>query len=425
MDIYNPQVKDKERIDIASSAITMYSCGPTIFKPPFLGHWRAYLNIDLLTRTLQYLGYSIDHAMGITDILNLEKIDVSKRKKEFSIESFNLGSLSELSDKILSQFKREASLLNVFLPRMRRTSECIDDQIAFLERLLERRLAYISKEGLFFDSSSLDLGPDFALWIFSDHSRVMEWDSQWGRGLPTWDLSCAVVGKILIGDQVDIRTGGISYMNKHHKNERILLESLTNVVPRARYRFYNEFLIVNDEDLGERPTLDQIVDVGIDPLSFRYIVLCSHYRSQIRLTMNALKNANFSLRSLKKRIPKESNGELRSDLTNDYLERFKKTIEDDINTPTALVVAWDTIKSDKLNDVEKRFLLGNYDSIFGLNLLEERKANISHHILSLIKEREAKRAMKQWDAADRIRNEIIKGGYNVQDTPRGTRVLTF
>jgi len=253
----------------------------------------------------------------------------------------------------------------------------------------------------------------------------MEWDSPWGIGFPGWHIECSAMSTKYLGQPFDIHCGGIDHIPIHHTNEIAQSEAAYDK-PMAKYWLHGEFLVMGEKRMGKSEgnfiTLSDLEEKGYHPLSYRYFCLTAHYRSPLRFTWTALESAQralFRLYENMKRYPQEN-----ASYDKKYEEEFHKAINDDLDMPKALAITWELVKDDQVPPEVKRATLLQFDKVLGLSLNNppEIKIEIPEEIWKLVEERELARKNKDWEKADKIREEIRNKGYIIEDTPQGPRV---
>ncbi len=447
--LYNTLKRKKEEFSPSKETVEIYTCGPTVYEYAHIGNLRAYIFEDILKRTLVYNNYNVKHVMNITDVGHLtsdedtgdDKVEASAKKKKKTAK--------EIIDYYTAVFKKDIAELNILNPDLFiKASETIKEQQDVIKILEKKSFTYIIDDGVYFDTSKLknygelamldkvSLKPgarvavgekknetDFALWKFSpkDGGRQMEWDSPWGIGFPGWHTECVAMAKMHFDFPFDIHCGGVDHICVHHTNEIAQSEAAYGKNP-AKIWMHCEFVVGKDGKMskskGEITTLELLEKKAYHPLSLRYLALNAHYRSKLEFSYEALSNAQNSLQKMKMKVQ-----ELRSEkkeVSSLYKEKFKKAINDDLNTPQALAVAWNVLKDQNLKKEEKYNLLIDFDRVFGLNLEEEQK--IPENIKEMAKEREMARRKKDFEKADEIRKEIESLGYTVEDTEKECKI---
>ncbi len=474
MKLYNTLNRKKEEFKpIKEKEIGMYTCGPTVYWYAHVGNLRTYIFEDILKRALEYNGYNVKHVMNITDVGHLTSDSDSGEDKLEKGAKKERKSVWDIAQFYTDQFLKDIKLLNIENPNVLiKATDTIKEQIEFIKDLEKKGFAYTIKDGVYFDTSKLDKygrlwGPkekkdlrgrieevkekknktDFALWKFSpkNEKRQMEWDSPWGKGFPGWHTECVVMSAKELGVPFDIHCGAVDHVSIHHTNEIAQAEAAYDK-PLSNYWIHGEFLTLKggkmSKSLGNIITLGSLIEKGINPLAFRYLCLGVHYRSKLIFSEESIEFALNSLNKLYEKVielkdsPKNELGKKYQE----YKDKFKESINDDLNISKALALSWDLIKDKDISDYEKYELLIDFDKVFGLrlSLLESHKNNSKYTIKTinkdgipiwtsditilpkdiqeLIKKREDARNNKDWDMADKARKEIEDKGWVVEDS---------
>ncbi|MGE4554923.1 MAG: cysteine--tRNA ligase [Candidatus Paceibacterota bacterium] len=487
--LYNTLTRKKEIFKpLKDKVVRLYTCGPTVYSYVHLGNLRTYLFEDILKRTLIFNGYKVIHVLNITDVGHLfSDSDEGEDKIEKAAEK-EKKSAQEIANFYTRYFFSALKKLNILPPDYTpRASRFIKDYLIFIKELEKKGFTYITQDGIYFDTSRLkDYGKltgqsfsslaeslkagarvpfspekrnitDFALWKFSpkDKKRQMEWDSFWGKGFPGWHIECAVLslkfltkvfenGKLNLKkfEPIDIHCGGIDHIPIHHTNEIAEVEALTNK-PFCRFWLHSEFLVFKEEkmakSLGNVIQLEDLIKKGFSPLAFRYLFLTSHYRSPLEFSFKSLEAAQNSLNNiydfLKSLLWEKNflkNKKNRAFSLKKYSNEFLQSINDDLNTPSALATLWNLIaeynkaKKEKphlLSPQEVLKLLFNFDKILGLDFQKIKLEKIPQKIKKLVSQREKYRQEKNWPLADEIREKIKKEGYLIEDTVWGPKII--
>ncbi|MGB9857722.1 MAG: cysteine--tRNA ligase [Dictyoglomaceae bacterium] len=453
--LYNTLTRKKEVFKpINPPFVGMYTCGPTVYNYAHIGNLRTYIFEDILKRVLLYNGYRVKHVMNITDVGHLtsdadegeDKIELEAKK-----ERKNAWQIAEF---YTEAFKRDIKKLNILEPDIWcKATEHIDDFIALIKVLEEKGYTYRTSDGIYFDTSKLpdygklagqdlegilpgarvEVNPekknpwDFALWKFSPKNvkRQMEWDSPWGVGFPGWHIECSAMSTKYLGQPFDIHCGGIDHIPIHHTNEIAQSEAAYDK-PMANYWLHGEFLVLGEKRMGKSEgnfiTLSVLEEKGYNPLAYRYFCFTAHYRSPLKFTWFAIDSAQRALNRLYeniKRYPKQD-----VEFHKEYEEKFHLAINDDLDMPKALSIVWELIRDDTVAPEVKRATLIQFDKVLGLSLDSppEIKIEVPEEIWNLLEERERARKEKNWELADKIREEIKNKGYIVEDTPQGPRI---
>jgi len=438
----------------------VYSCGPTVYARQHLGNLRTYVFADLLNRSLRFFGFDVRHVINITDVGHLvSDADTGDDKMEKAARE-QKQSAWEIAAHWTRVFQADLAKLHCRPPDVWcKATDHIAEQIAMIGVLEAKGFTYRSADGIYFDVSKdphygelarLDLeaqaasarmerasdkrnAADFALWKLADPNaprRQMEWDSPWGRGFPGWHIECSAMSVKHLGPRFDIHTGGSDHIPVHHTNEIAQTESALDVRPWVRIWMHGGWLMFDGSKIskstgGSVLNLDELVAQGFDPLAFRYFLLGGHYRQQLSYSDDAIKGAQTAYRRLLRHTE-----ELSSDPTSfgsaeaDALRaRFRTAIGDDLNTPRALAVIWEAVRSEKIGSREKYALLFEGDAVLALGLAEARVAVVESDadLDALVRERDEARAAKNWKRADEIRNLFKERGILIEDSPQGSR----
>ena len=437
--------------------VLMYTCGPTVYQQQHIGNLRPPLISDLVARVLRHAGYEVKRVLNITDVGHLvgdgdegeDKIAVSARKEKKTPK--------EIAEHYTQLYLDDLENIGIDIDDIRfpRATDYIREQIALAKTLEEKGLAYRLPDGLYFDTSRFlgygKLGnlsqaeliegarvakvegkrnpADFALWRRAKKGDLQMWDSPWGLGNPGWHIECSAMSRALLGPEIDIHMGGEDLASIHHNDEIAQSESASGR-PFVRYWLHNAFLNLEGEkiskSLGNVVYLSDVTARGYHPLALRYFYLQAHYRTPLTFSWGALAGAGAALArlwALSREVKEESRGVAES---SEPLEEFRAALRDDLATPQALGVLWESLKSDEFTPEEKWGLLTEADKTLGLMLVESpetKEPEAPLPVRALLVRREAARAAGDYAAADQLREEIEKSGYRVEDGPEGT-VLT-
>jgi cysteinyl-tRNA synthetase len=270
---------------------------------------------------------------------------------------------------------------------------------------------------------------DFALWKLNDK---IGFESPWGQGFPGWHIECSAMSVKYLGQPFDIHTGGIDLAPIHHNNEIAQSESSCGC-PLSNYWLHNEFLNIKDSKMakseGNFITLDTIEEKGYSPLSYRYFLLGSHYRTPTNFSWEALEASENAYKRLKifmmfldKQI-EQSEENARGEISESYVREFKEALENDLNTSEALAVVWKLAKNagDDISYADTKETLLDFDRVLGLSLEnnEFKVEEIPDEIKSLLNERQKAREDEDWARSDELRAEIESRGYIIKDSKDG------
>jgi len=432
----------------AGAAVGIYTCGPTVYDYQHIGNFRTFLFEDELKRVLEWNGYAVRHVMNITDVGHLTS-DADTGEDKMEKGSRRTGRTAwDIAKLYTEAFLEDMQRLNIEPPTvLPRATDHIAQQIEFIADLERNGYTYRTADGIYFDTSKqadygylarldkagleagkrVELGDkrnitDFALWKFSPPGakRQMEWPSPWGMGFPGWHIECSAMAQQYLGDYFDIHCGGEDHIPVHHTNE--IAQTEARVGTRlANFWMHGYFLLENDAKMaksaGEFLRIQALIDRGYDPLAFRYLCLTGHYRSQLNFTWDALDAAATGLDRMRRGFLAL---EARPDAQPDALlvEHFTAEINDDLNLPRALAVAWETLRGDLLEPV-KRATLERFDRVFGLGLAtwQPMQEQAPAEIEQMAQARAAARKARDWKEADRLRAAIHAAGWDVEDRP--------
>ncbi len=457
MKIYNTLTrKVEEFIPKDKNLVTMYTCGPTVYHFAHIGNLRCYIFEDILEKTLNYLGYNVKRCMNITDVGHLTSDSDSGEDKMLKGAKREHKSVMDIANFYTDCFKRDTASLNIKWPEIvSKATDNISYYIKIIEVLLEKGYAYLSGGNVYFDTSKLDdyykltnhkidemvVGvregveedsykknqADFVLWFtkskFDD--QELKWDSPWGLGYPGWHIECSGISVRYLGEDLDIHCGGVDNIFPHHTNEIAQSEAYLGH-SWCKYWIHGEHL--NDstgkmsKSKGEFLTVDLLKSKGYNPLSYRFMCLNSSYRKVLVFSYEALSNAENSYLKLKKKISTLSDdGDVSKDVYEEYDSKFRAYIGDDLNTANAITLIYDLLK-DSVNDSTKLSLIKAWDTVLSLDLLEDEsiEVNLDSEILEKIEFRNKAKLEKNYELADKIRDELLKDGIKLIDGRDGT-----
>lgn len=468
MKLYNTLSRKIEKfIPLKPGEVKLYSCGPTVYDYMHIGNLRKFVFDDTLRRTLQGNGFKVKHAMNITDVGHLVSDEDEGEDKLEKGAKREGKTVWETADHYILSFTKDVSTLNNLLPnvhrgndRYSRATDFIPEQIDVVNLLLTKGFAYQSKQAIYFDVSKLPSygeltgqklsekevatraeivtdknkrqPQDFALWFFTVGrfaSHDMHWPSPWGDGFPGWHLECSAIIHTLLGDPIDIHTGGVDNIGTHHVNEMAQTEAAFNH-KLANYWVHGEHLLVDNrrmgKSLGNFYTLTDVKEKGFDPLALRLLYLQAHYRSQMNFSWEALEGAQAFLNHLRAWAdlvfqPSLGHKPASPSPYNQALVQIKQALGDDLNSAKALAVL-----SKQSSDAEKsgvdagefKSFLVEVDKLLGLSLSDRK--DINNDVKKLISERDAARDQKNWGKADELRRKIEQQGIELLDTPHGS-----
>lgn len=414
--LYNTLSKEKEVFKpIDQEEIKVYSCGPTVYHYAHIGNLRAYVFAEILNNTLREAGYNVKHQINITDVGHLVS-DSDEGEDKMEKGSAREGkSVWDVAEFYTQAFYSDLKDLNINKDKFvwTKATDYIKEQIDMIKTLEEKGYTYNTSDGVYFDTSKfmdyaelgrLDLEglqkgkrvedeksekknkTDFALWKFSpaDEKRQMEWESPWGVGFPGWHIECSAMSRAILGNHLDIHTGGIDHIPTHHTNEIAQSEcSLDDGMRFVNYWMHVNFLNADKGKMsksdGEFLRLESIKEKDISPLAYKYLLLMTHYRKEIKFSFDSLDAANTAYLKLLKQVEKiklsadENLSEIQSSEPSEsiksYYEKFVNAMNDDLNTSIALATLWSLINDKDITPAEKYLSIKEMDKYFGLNLI--------------------------------------------------------
>lgn len=444
------------------NTVKLYTCGLTVYSQPHVGNWLGYIYWDVLVRTLEHEGYSVQRTQNITDVGHLTSDDDNgEDKMEKGARSEGVTAW-DVAEKYITIADHEAyDVLALKRPtHLVRATDLIEQQIAFARELEQKGLTYmIDGEGLYFDTSKLQdygklarldiagleagkrvavngkkLVTDFAIWKLSptNAKRDMEWDSPWGTGFPGWHLECSVIARETLGDQIDIHTGGIDHIPVHHTNEIAQTEGVTGKQFSSIWLHNNHIKIDGrkiSKSLGNSITLEDIRERGYDIAAFKLSALSKHYRTEGNFDWEILSSAQNRLNNWKRIAALRH--QLHATLKNDQMMSVQASVgalhealTNDLDTPAALAVidkAFGDIERTDPVSVDAHGLLQLLETIrdtLGIDVLTSTP-DISDDAKQAILARQRAREQKDWASSDRIRDELLASGIHIDDKTHG------
>ena len=475
MYLYNSATHKKEEFTTHTPGhVEMYTCGPTVYHFAHIGNLRSYIMEDVLEKFLRYDGYDVNRVMNITDVGHLTSDADEGEDKMLKGAKRENKTVMDIAKFYTDAFFADCAKLNIKTPDVvEPATNCIDSYINIVSTLIEKEYAYLAGGNVYFDSSKLsryyvfndhdedDLAVgvregveedtnkrnknDFVLWFTKSkfEDQALKWDSPWGVGYPGWHIECTGISLKHNGEYLDLHCGGIDNAFPHHTNEIAQSESFIGH-PWCKQWFHVAHLNTNDGKMskskGEFLTVSLLEEKGYDPLAYRYFCLQSHYRKALVFTWENLDNAVAAFNKLIARIANlKTEGEVEQEVFEQYKAKFVQQMGNDLNTSMGVTAIFDVLKA-KTNDATKLALLGDFDKVLSLSLLEKAAAKRAEQaaqqtakaesgytvtgegdpaIDALVMARyEAKKA-KNFAEADRIRDELKAQGIEIIDMKDG------
>ncbi len=453
--------KIEEFTPINPPNVGMYTCGMTVYDYAHIGHGRKYVGDDILRRVLTRFGYEVKHIQNVTDVGHLSS-DADEGEDKLEKGAAKTGkTVWEVAEFFTKHFYDSMDKLNVLRPDIIcKATEHLPEQIALIKALLTKGFAYDTPEAVYFDISKFsDYGKlfgqkleekktavretvktgehkkhpaDFTLWFkrvgrFADHT--MHWKSPFGDGFPGWHIECSAMSMKYLGDTFDIHTGGIEHTAVHHPNEVAQSESATGK-QFVRYWIHHGHLMFDGQkmskSLGNIVRIEDVEEKNIDPLALRYFYLTASYRKPINFTWKALAGSQKALQELRNHMTAKTRTNLSAEKLEKidvYRNKFSEALANDLNTPQALAVVWEVVKSN-IPSQDKYDLLMDFDEVLGLQLSDVNASSleIPEEITRLMNEREKLRQEKKFEEADNVRKKIEEKGFVIEDTSDGPQV---
>lgn len=449
MQLYNTFSRQLEAfVPISGKKVTVYTCGPTVYRDIHIGNLRTYLTTDILRRVLKANEYDVTSVMNITDVGHFRfSKDSNKVIDPIIDEAQKMGITPlELSKTYTDKFLKDAKKLNILdHDVMPKASDHIEEMIEVIKVLIDRGFAYETDGNVYFkvekfedygklSGNTLDKmdqlleavrvsvetdkkdSADFALWKKAE-DRVMSWPSPWGDGVPGWHIECSVMSMKYLGVSLDIHAGGEDLVFPHHEDEIAQSEAFSGE-QFVNTWVHTSFLSVEEEKMsrskGNVFLLNDLVGKGYSAMAFRYLTYQTHYRAKMNFTWEGLEGASIALKKLYDIAGKLPEGEGYADK---YEVEFLHVLNQDLNMPKALSIMWEMLRDVKVDDSQKSAALKRMDEILGLQILEtaQRITDIPYDVMELSRERDRLRKEGRFMLADQIRHKIENMGYEVLD----------
>lgn len=445
--------KVEEFTPIDPKQVKIYCCGPTVYNYQHIGNLKTYIFEDILVRTLRYFGYKVTHVMNITDVGHLvsdgdegeDKMTLAmKREKKKSYE---------IAEYYTDSFFKDCESLKILRPDIVcKATDHITEMIELIKKLELKGLTYLSGGNVYFDVSKfpeygklalLDLEKlkagarieidsnkrhpaDFVLWFTKSkfESQELQWDSPWGRGYPGWHIECSAMAIKYLGEQIDIHCGGIDHIPVHHTNEIAQSEGAIGK-KWVNFWLHSEFILLNKEKMSKsKGGFIVLSDLkAFEPLDYRYLVLGSHYRSQLNFSFEAMEGAKSSRNSLRSKARSLGRSDVEVSPEHEILNEFNAAIRADLNTPLALAKLRQILEDQRYQPELRLGALKTADLVLGLNVESWfNEELIPENIQALLAQRQSARDNKNWAESDRLRQEIQILGFNVEDSKGGQKI---
>ncbi len=458
-----PQTKDRK--------LTLYCCGPTVYGPAHIGNFRTFVMQDVLRRTLEACGQPVLHVRNITDV---DDKTIRQSREEGM-------TLAQFTQKWAEKFRSDCDALNLLPPTEEPSAVAnIPEQIALIERLIEKNHAYVTADGSVYfrvesfpsygrlsrlserqiltskersevdrlqrvssDEYSRENAADFALWKAAkpeDGENV--WQSPWGLGRPGWHIECSAMAMKYLGETIDIHSGGIDLLFPHHENEIAQSEAATGKT-FVRHWFHVQHLMVNSQkmskSLGNLYTLDDVVARGFTAAELRYCLLSGHYRQPLNFTWDSLNASRSALRKLVHFYTSLGGDPLTSrelqlappeerELDEGPFAEFWQEMFNDLNTPAALGKLFvrcgeilPHVENGHYSSSELKLMCAAFKRVIfalGLDFTPSRQ-HVPEKVRELAERRFLAKRARDFATADSLRKELQQMGWHVRDLRNG------
>jgi len=460
MHLYDTRTRQPEQIRPGTPGLLrMYACGPTVYRDAHVGNLRSFLLRDLISRVGEVLHHwRVEVVQNITDVGHLQDDTLDEGEDKMLAAARQEGrSPLEIARTYEAAFHRDLAALNVTpAGTYPRASECIPIMLQLIGTLLEQAHAYVGEESsVFFDARSFptygalsgnrveELRPghgasaqstaagkrfhaDWALWKAAGTSRTLVYNSPWGPGFPGWHVECSAMSLHYLGEHIDIHTGGIDLRFPHHEDERAQSDSAVGHEV-VRHWVHGEHLLFDGRKMakstGNVVLLPDLVEAGYDPLALRLFFLQGRYRQQLNLTWDALAAADRTLTRWRSRMAEWAEWPSQP-MAPGYLERMISALDDDLDTPAALITLRELERTAEAAPGAKFETFAYVDRLLGLDLARDvgrpaAPVTLPPGAEDLLAQRAAARAAKDFATSDRIRGALADLGVTVTDTPDG------
>jgi len=468
--LYNTLTRALEPFQpLAPPKVTVYGCGPTVYDYPHIGNYRSFLAYDLLHRWLEWSGYQVKMVVNLTDVDDRTINAAAHRGVPLKQHTAPFAEAYLADGRTLGMLPADSN------PR---ATEYVERMVAFIERLVEKKLAYVTEDGSVYfsiaafpnygklsrknpdelrsglrvavDDYGKDDVRDFALWKSAkpeDEKAQAAWDSPWGRGRPGWHIECSVMSTCELGDTIDIHLGGEDLIFPHHEDEIAQSEGATGK-PFARHWMHVKHLLVEgrkmSKSLGNFLVVRDLLEERYEPAAIRHQLLSAHYRSELNFTFDGLdassaavqKLLNFESRIEDAAVAADAPPAGLAELAQRALADFRAAMDDDLNTSGALAALFSLVGQgnaalDRAGTVPTkerdavRDALASIDKVLGLLEVARISRTLDPETVALvdrmIAERQDARKNKDFARADEIRKELAARGIVLEDSAQGTR----
>jgi cysteinyl-tRNA synthetase len=457
--LYNSLTRKKEEFkSIKDGSVGLYTCGPTVYNYAHIGNFRSYIFADLLVRVLRY-NYSEENLKWVMNITDVDDKTIKGAKEKYP-ELPEMKALRKITAEFEEYFWQDLEKLNIKKPNIITNAtniKYLDEMKKLVASIYSKGYAYVKNGSIYFDVTKysqkykygllvdIDISAlktcdridtdeyekesvqDFVLWKGKKEGEPF-WDfnlnGQNLAGRPGWHIECSAMGELELGCPFDIHTGGIDLKFPHHENE--IHQSVVGygVNEPVKYWMHNEHLLVDGKRMGKRfnnfYTVKDLEEKGVNPLAYRFLCMQTHYRKQMNFTWKALMAAQEGLQHIFNQV--RGLGIITGAVVHPFKEKFLEAINDDLNTPKATAVVQEMLKSDEYLKEDKLATFIDFDKVLGFNISTVAEGLLPAKINKLKAERQKAKDGKDYSNADRIRVEIEKLGYTIEDTKEDQRI---
>ena len=444
MKLYDTKSRELKEAASIDGHLSMYCCGPTVYRDAHVGNLRTFMLADLISRVVALSGVKVTLIQNITDVGHMSE-DFAENDKILSQATLEKVSPLEIARKYEEKFHHDLSLLNIgAADAYPRASESIDLMQSMIAELIDEGFAYVGEDkSVYFDAqkfagygeisgNKLDsLKPghryeyhndgakkfhaDWALWKAAGERSEMIWDSPWGPGYPGWHIECSAMSMEILNKHVDVHVGGIDLRFPHHENERAQSNAVIGHEAVDLW-VHGEHLLFEGKKMskssGNVVLLSDIISRGIDPLALRLCFLENRYRSQMDLTWNSINAADETLKRWRTKMATWGQS---AEITID--SEIQSALNNDLDTPKVILRLREIEKGNAHN---KRELFLYADQVLGLDLNRPVIAReLTAEMQNLLEERMKARSEKRWSDSDALRIQLENLGLQIKDSAEG------
>ncbi len=460
LELYNTLTRKKSAlVPHEKGKFSVYTCGPTVYRDAHIGNLRSYLMADWIRRTLQVLGNEVTHIKNITDVGHMRQEVLEQGEDKVIAAAIAEGKTpAQIAQFYTQRFLHDELAINI-LPanEFPKATEHVNEMIEIIGSLLQSSLAYEVGGNIYYDINSfptygnlsgniheselqeavrIESDPlkkdprDFTLWKKAEEGRTLKWPSPWGDGFPGWHIECSAMSIKYLGRHIDVHTGGVDNIFPHHEGEIAQSEGYTGSQV-VNHWVHGQHLLADGvkmaKSAGNAFIISDLLERGIDPLAFRYLCMTAKYRTRINFTFTSLKASETALNKLRRHyiLFNKSSQKKNSNIEalKEWNERLIAIVCQDLNMPGLLDAIWRLIESSDVEDSDKAEILRSIDALMGLGLESTGDMyDLPEKIVDKSMERAALRTSFDYKNSDRLRAEIEKQGYLVEDSKDRTTV---